>query len=184
VRLMSTAAPFPGFDSPGVGFEQPFEMLEACHDRVRRSLALLEKLVDYLDTHGHDTQSRSAAADVLRYFDLAAPLHHADEEAHVFPLLLSQGDALLRTAVRGLQSDHQRMGVLWAAVREPLLRWCQPGYLDSVPASTRATVTSFRTLYDTHLATEEGLAFPTARSHMAAAELHDMGRQMQARRRV
>ncbi|RZJ07918.1 MAG: hemerythrin domain-containing protein, partial [Rubrivivax sp.] len=29
---------------PAVGFDQPFEMLAACHDRVRRSLDLLERL--------------------------------------------------------------------------------------------------------------------------------------------
>jgi hypothetical protein len=25
---------FPGFDTPAVGFRQPYEMLEACHERV------------------------------------------------------------------------------------------------------------------------------------------------------
>jgi hypothetical protein len=53
-----------GFDSPSVGFEQPFEMLAACHDRVLRSLALLQRLVDHIDAQGHDAQSRSAAVDV------------------------------------------------------------------------------------------------------------------------
>ncbi|MEQ1661023.1 MAG: hemerythrin domain-containing protein, partial [Hylemonella sp.] len=92
-------------------------MLAACHERVQRSLDLLGRLVDYIGKQGHDAQTRSAAADVLRYFDLAAPLHHQDEELHVFPLLLAQGDAALRTAVQQLQADHLRMGELWAAVR-------------------------------------------------------------------
>ena len=65
---MSTAfsKSLPGFHAPAASFEQPFEMLEACHPRVRRSLALLGKLVEHIDQHGHSEQTRSAAADVLR----------------------------------------------------------------------------------------------------------------------
>jgi hypothetical protein len=65
MRMTTTA--LPGFDSPAIGFEQPFEMLEACHDRVRRSLALLGRLIEHIDRHGHDDKSRGAASDVLRY---------------------------------------------------------------------------------------------------------------------
>lgn len=85
---------FQGFNAPAVGFEAPFDMLEACHERVRRSLALLNRLVTWVDEHGHDDMSRSAASDVLRYFNLAAPLHHQDEELHVFPLLSCGDDAV------------------------------------------------------------------------------------------
>lgn len=180
---MSTPTAFPGFDTPAVGFEQPFEMLEACHERVRRSLTLLGKLLTHIDAHGHDAQTRSAAADVLRYFDIAAPLHHEDEEINVFPLLLAQGDATLRAAVQGLQADHQRMSALWSVVRESLLRWCQADGSGAVDAATHAEVKRFRTLYDSHIEIEEGLVYPAARAQLGAEELGDMSRQMQARRR-
>jgi hemerythrin-like domain-containing protein len=180
---MSNAEPaFPGFDSPGVGFGQPFEMLEACHERVQRTLTLLGKLVDHVEHKGHDEQTRSAAADVLRYFDIAAPLHHEDEEVNVFPLLLAEGDAPLRAAVQRLQGEHQRMGELWAAVREPLLRWREPGATESVDDATRSAVKSFRDIYDGHIATEEGLVFLAARTLMDDAALAHMGQAMQARR--
>lgn len=180
--MSKTPNALPGFDSPGVGFEQPFEMLEACHERVRRSLALLGKLVDYIERQGHDEQSRSAASDVLRYFDLAAPLHHEDEETHVFPPLLAQDDAAMHQAVRRLQNEHQRMSALWAAVREPLSRWSQAGATEAVSEQTRADVAGFRELYAGHLETEEGLVFPAARAQMPGNELAGMGRAMQARR--
>lgn len=170
------------FDSPSVGFEQPFEMLEACHERVQRSLTLLGRLVDHIDAHGHDAQSRSAAVDVLRYFDRAAPLHHEDEEVNVFPLLLAQGDAQLHAAVHRLQDDHQRMIALWATVREPLLHWSQGGGSGPVEASTRTDIERFRALYGSHIETEEGLVYPAARLLVDATGLHDMSRQMQARR--
>ena len=93
-RMSKVSASIPGFSAPAVGFEQPFEMLEACHDRVRRSLALLRRIVDHVDAHGHDAASRSAVADVLRYFDLAGPHHHEDEEEDLFPALIEKARRL------------------------------------------------------------------------------------------
>jgi len=180
--MSRSAAAFPGFDSPGVGFGQPFEMLEACHERVQRSLTLLGKLVDYIDQNGHSTQTQSAAADVLRYFDIAAPLHHEDEEVHVFPLLLAQGDAPLRAAVQRLQGEHQRMGELWAAVRQPLLRWREPGVTEKVDDATRSAAKSFREIYAGHIAAEEGPVYLAARALMDDDALAGMGQAMQARR--
>ena len=103
---MATRVSLPGMHTPGAGFDQPFEMLDACHDRVRRSLDLLARLRSYLRDKGCDDSARQAARDVLRYFDMAAPLHHEDEERHVFPPLLAQtGDAPLLALVRQLQRD-------------------------------------------------------------------------------
>ena len=120
---MGKPASLPGFQSPAVGFEQPFEMLQACHERVQRSLDLLRRLTAHIDAHGHDAASRSAAADVLRYFDLAAPLHHEDEELHVFPALAASPDAGVRQAIATLRDDHRRMAERWARARLVLLAW-------------------------------------------------------------
>jgi hypothetical protein len=57
--------------TPAASLDQPFELLAGCHDRVRRSLALLQRLVEHVRAHGADAQARSAADDVLRYFDIA-----------------------------------------------------------------------------------------------------------------
>jgi hemerythrin-like domain-containing protein len=181
---MATSTAVPGFDSPAVGFEQPFEMLHACHDRVRRSLSLLERLVQHIDRAGHDEPSRSAAADVLRYFDLAAPLHHQDEEVNVFPVLLAQNDPGMARLVHALREDHVRMSALWAALREPLARWSQAGCRDSIAQQTRDTVVAFRAAYATHLEAEEGVVFPATQALMDAAAQIEIGRQMQARRQT
>jgi len=151
---------------------------------VQRSLDLLGRLADYMGNQGHDAQTRSAAADVLRYFDLAAPLHHQDEEQHVFPLLLAQGDVALRATVQRLQADHRQMEALWAGVREALLRWREPGCQETVAADTMEAITRFRGLYAGHIDAEEGLVFPAARAAMSAAALSAMGAEMQARRRA
>lgn len=171
-------------NAPAVGFEQPFEMLVACHDRVRRSLDLLARLIAHVDRHGHDAQSRSAAQDVLRYFDLAAPHHHEDEERHVFPRLLASGDEALVQAVHRLRADHERMSQTWSALSGHLVAWAEPGATVPADASMRAQAESFQALYAAHLPVEEGLVFPAARSRCDEAALGTMGREMQQRRQA
>ncbi|MFP5465887.1 MAG: hemerythrin domain-containing protein, partial [Gammaproteobacteria bacterium] len=107
---------------PAPGYEQPFAMLEACHERVHRMLDLLERLRAYLPDHGADRSARDAARDVMRYFDQAAPNHHRDEELHVFPPLLAGGDADTAALVRRLQQDHVRMESAWQSARAVLAR--------------------------------------------------------------
>lgn len=178
---MGTA--LPGFDAPAVGFEQPYEMLEACHERVQRTLDLLDRLLDYVAQQGHDAQTRSAAADVLRYFDLAAPLHHEDEEKHVFPLLLAQGTAALCVAVRQLQAEHEEMSALWQQLRQPLLRWREADAVDRPDAALLALTERFQRLYAGHIPQEEALVYPAARAAMDDTTQARMGAEMQARRR-
>lgn len=178
---MATA--LPGFDSPAVGFEQPYEMLDACHERVRRSLDLLGRLVDSIASKGNDKQTQSASSDVLRYFDLAAPLHHQDEELHVFPRLLAQGSAAQRDTVLRLQAEHRRMEQDWAVLRTALLRWREPGCTEAVDTATHEAAMRFVALYTEHLNTEDTLVFPAARAFTPAGELEGMGAEMQARRK-
>ncbi len=167
-------------DSPAAGFDEPFELLLACHGRVQRMLDLLGRLGVHLARHGCDGPARQAAQDVTRYFDLAGPAHHEDEERHVFPPLLRDGDAHLLVVVRQLQRDHVAMGLQWAAVRADLQdvvegRW-QPG--TAVPARWGA----FAELYAGHIRLEDERVYPAARGRLDAAQQAAMGREMAQRR--
>lgn len=173
---------FPGFDAPAVGFEQPFEMLEACHERVQRSLALLGRLIEHIDAKGHDEQTRAAAADVLRYFDRAAPLHHEDEELHLFPLLLRRGEAEVVAAVKRLQREHVEMTALWARLRVALSGWALGEGPGAIDAATRACATAFSALYPKHIETEESLVYPSARALVDEAAGARIGEEMRTRR--
>jgi len=166
--------------SPAAGFDQPFEMLGACHERVRRMLALLERLRDHLRAHGADGQARQAAADVVRYFEQAAPAHHEDEERHVFPLLLREGDTALRATVERLRRDHLAMAAQWPEVQAVLRRVAAGGALPT--ADEEAACAGFAALYADHLPAEDGLVFPAARARMDAAAQHAMGEEMARRR--
>jgi hemerythrin-like domain-containing protein len=157
-------------------------MLGACHDRVRRMLALLTRLREHLRTHGADGQARQAATDVLRYFDQAAPAHHEDEERHVFPLLLREGDAAQRPTVERLQRDHRAMAAQWPAVRALLQRVAAGAAAPA--ADEEAACDRFAALYVSHLSAEDEIVFPAARARMNAAAQQAMGDEMARRRGV
>jgi hemerythrin-like domain-containing protein len=168
---------------PSVGFDQPFEMLRACHERVRRTVGLLVRLHAHLDVQGADASARQAAADVLRYFDLAGPLHHEDEERHVLPRLRAAGGEAAALADR-LHADHRRMAIDWARVRADLQAVVagEAAALDS-SAERLARWQAFGSLHAEHVVAEEALAYPEAERRLGAAETAAMGDEMVGRRR-
>lgn len=160
---------------PGSSYEQPFELLTACHQRVERSLALLLRLCEHLRSHGADAAARDAARDVLRYFDIAAPLHHQDEELHVFPALVE--DPALAPLCARLLAQHGEIEHQWQALR-PLLERLEPAELGTLSAAAQA----FATLHEEHLRSEDGLVFPAALARVDEPGRRAMGVEMAARR--
>ncbi len=161
---------------PAVGFDQPFEMLSACHERVQRSLGLLARLAGHLRTAGADAAARDAARDVLRYFDIAAPQHHEDEERHVLPRLRAMG---LGEVADRLAADHLGMRAAWHALRPGLL-----ALRDEACLPDTGDWPAFAALYDAHIALEESNAYPAVRAPLGPAELAVMGDEMAGRRRT
>ena len=180
---MTASASLPGLHSPGVGFEQPFEMLQACHERVQRMLSLLQRQQDYLHDKPCDDMARQAARDVLRYFDIAAPLHHEDEELHVFPPLLAGGDAALKDLVRQLQRDHVLMAERWAAARVGLQALAD-GAVRAFTPQHETALDRFAQCYDDHLRHEDDRIYPAARALLDDPAQQSMGQEMARRRGV
>ena len=192
----------PGHRAPGAGYEAPFEMLDACHERVERMLRLLNKLRAHLQASGWDAQAAEAARDVLRYFNEAAPRHHEDEERHVFPAVLAAPDApalphpgtgdgtgigsSLHAVVRRLLQDHADMQTRWASARPVLERIARPatGPWQQLAACEEAALDSFASLYASHIEAENHLIYPAAQQTLTPAQLQTMSADMMARRGV
>lgn len=172
----------PGVRSPGAGFDEPFAMLQACHERVRRSLDLLARLRQYLRDTGWDESAAQAARDVLRYFDIAAPLHHEDEELHVFPPLLAgtPEDGVVQL-VRQLQRDHVQMAERWAAARGALQALGE-GAITALTPQQEAALERFAHSYESHLRHEDDTIYPAARALLGAETQQAMGEEMARRR--
>lgn len=162
--------------APSAGFDQPFELLAACHQRVLRMLQLLLRLQAHLGTKGADPEAGRAALDVMRYFDIAGPAHHEDEERHVFPRLR---DAGLGQLAERLQLEHLAMAEAWNGVRRTLSevvngQWDREAIAQRWPA--------FDALYRAHVDLEETIAFPAAARLADAAARQAMGQEMAERR--
>lgn len=173
---MTTASPLTLHPAPAASFDEPFEMLLACHDRVRRMLSLLQRLQMHLAGHGADDQAAAAARDLMRYFDSAGPAHHEDEERHILPELVLQGHAALAGR---LHAEHQRMAADWAVVRAALQ---QVAAGQAVTADATAPWQAFAALYGIHIDLEEGIAYPAVLASADPATQQAMGHEMAARR--
>lgn len=167
--------------APAAGFDEPFEMLAACHERVERMLVLLERLAAHLPAHGSDAQAVAAARDVMRYFDLAAPHHHEDEERHVLPALRAAGDDAFAAQI---EQEHVEMRRRWLELRRSLLDVAGGTWVASGDAAEFAPWQQFAALYRAHAASEESLAFPQARATLDADAQRAMGQEMARRRGV
>ena len=167
--------------TPAAGLDEPFAMLHACHERIERTLGLLGRLVAHIATNGVDEQARQAALDVQRYFDVAAPQHHLDEERHVLPALLASGDPSLAALAHRLEADHRAMEAAWAVARG-VLQQVADGALARLEPAQQEALHSFTQLYAAHLVAEEGTAFPSAEARLDAAAVQAMSADMRARR--
>ena len=185
-RATTRPVMLPGHSAPAAGFEAPFEMLATCHERVERMLKLQARLQQHLLDKGCDEAARQAARDVMRYFDIAAPLHHQDEELHVFPPLLAGPDADVRELVARLIQDHRKMEVDWAEARRVLLVIADSPASGWTPLTACQTdaLTQFAALYRHHLDEEDGVAYPAAQSALSPAAVQAMSEDMMQRRGV
>lgn len=175
----------PGHRSPGVGCEAPFEMLEACHERVQRMLALLSRARVYGKVHGCDESFINAINDVVRYFESAAPQHHLDEERHVFPIILKLNNYDLSETVIRLKKEHRRMKILWTSLRVifSLVTKFKP-QKPVFSTEENFLIDEFISIYEIHILVEERKIYPESIKRITDGELSDMSLDMMQRRGI
>jgi hemerythrin-like domain-containing protein len=159
--------------------DDPMALLRACHDKVRHFTTLIQRLRTHVDTHGADAQARDAAVAVRRYFTLAAPLHHDDEDVDLYPALKTLGDAALNARVDALSAEHAQLSGLWQALRP----WLDALALEQMPAGALPDVDAFALRYRAHAQAEEDELYPYAARLNAATRLR-LAAAMSARRSV
>lgn len=164
------------FASRSADFEQPIEMLVACHDQIRRFTTLCQRLDRHVADHGADAEAAQAAASILRYFDLAAPLHHQDEEDDLFPALRTLGDAALTARMDAIEAEHADLARLWVPVRTWLVQ-----IADGTTCPPPAELPSFISAYPRHAAHEETDLYGAAQ-RLPADTLARISARMRGRR--
>jgi iron-sulfur cluster repair protein YtfE (RIC family) len=163
------------------GFDEPLELLSACHGRIEAQLETLAKLAAHLPVHGADAQARQAAANVMRYFDTAGINHHLDEEEDLFPLLArmasEEREVEIMLLIDELLAEHREMEKGWQSTRALLSQIARGEPVELAPEP-------FALLYRLHIAREEALLLPYAASVLVAGERALLGASMAVRRKV
>lgn len=165
------------------GFDDPLELLRACHGKILRQCETLCRLAEHLKTKGCDPEAQKAAQGILRYFSTAGRLHHQDEELDLFPALSATKGAAAQgvaTLLERLLAEHLDMQASWDAL-QPLLGELASGQPVALPDDV---VQRFIVCHTRHIALENGELLPLAAQLLNADQLGAMGRKMAARRGV
>lgn len=168
---------------PGPSFDEPIEILKACHERVSAKCATLEKLAVHLPLAGADTQAQQAARSIMRYFDNAAPHHHADEEQDLFPMLIEAARRQRSPAIERISSlldEHRSLEATWERLRAVLADIAD----GKARPLERALVDEFVGTYRKHMAVEEGQIFPLAEACLDRDQFAILSAAMVARRTI
>ena len=120
----------------------------------------------------------------MRYFDEAAPIHHADEEEDLIPMLQTVARdadaALLKLMVPSLMREHAEMAQAWQTLKPSLAQ---------IAAGTAAgldlgQVKNFSLLYAVHMDTEETHIATMAKRLFDPEHMHLLGNAMRTRRGI
>lgn len=165
------------------GFDDPLEMLLACHRRIEHHLEVLERLQAHVAQRGVDAEASGAAQSVLRYFTSAAEAHNQDEEKDLFPLLEQRipagaDKARFHVLRERLEGEHARVGELWTRLRRPL-----EAIAEGLPRHlVVADVGEYVDAYRRHIAEEEDVLTPLLVKWLDESDRGALGRSMRERR--
>lgn len=162
-------------------FREPIDYLYADHFRRRIVCRFLDEIA--LDPGGPDIARLSSVA--LDYIEQDLPLHVADEEQDLFALLRERcvPEDRLDAMLSVLSEEHARdweLSLLLTAGLRSLAAGKPLRQSDEFPH----VAATFAEGQRRHLAWEEAVMFPLARTRLLQADLETMGRNMAARRNV
>jgi hemerythrin-like domain-containing protein len=146
-----------------------FDRLDLTHRAAVEMLQAFDRLLGHLDDKGVDDAARQSAQDIMGFFAGPGRQHHAEEEMHVFPVLLAGGDPTLVQHVHRLQQDHGWLEEDWREL-SPQIEAIAGGYSWYDLAMLRAALPIFAALYHEHIALEESLIYPEAKRRKQALE--------------
>ena len=167
---------------PAPDFDQPIAVLKHCHERIRKQILTMQRLLEHLPRHGANLEAQQAAKAVLNYFNKSAHLHHADEEENLMPMLnqVASGEdaAILQQLVPKILKEHQKMEAAWAVLALQL---------DEIASGESAElsandVQTFGELYAGHMVKEETYLAPMAMRLLSDEQMQALGHAMQVRR--
>ncbi len=158
--------------------EDAISLLLGCHDRIRHFTSIALRIAQHANAPASDRAD--AARSVLRYFQIALPLHEADENESIYPRLHQRLPAgALAEANENMVRQH---GEIDRVIAELIPMW-QSTVEGAKPAPALFSTTErLQSLWDTHLALEEEKVLPAMRKYLTGEDLESIRAEMRARR--
>jgi hemerythrin-like domain-containing protein len=165
-------------------FREPIEFLYGEHERLRRHCENLARLAK----DPAAAEAPEIAAAILDFLENDLPLHRADEEEDLFPLLERRSavpetgshDELL-SSLEVLRQEH-RDDIEQGHSLLPPLRLIAEGEAPRDPEMFRHYVRAFVHLQRGHQAMENRVVLPAAFERLTPQDMAELGRRMAARR--
>jgi len=175
-------------DDPSVKnatFERPLELLSSCHEKILHFSSTLLKLSTALKQEGWNDNFVATAEQIQRYFNVAAPEHHHDEELHLFPAIISLDPEFkkpetleLVTAINLMIKEHVESDALWESLNSMLEERTENfDELEKLAIQFEADMRE-------HAEIENETIFPFAEEHISEKEFEKMGAEIAKRRGV
>ncbi|WP_198263670.1 hemerythrin domain-containing protein [sulfur-oxidizing endosymbiont of Gigantopelta aegis] len=169
----------------GVSFEHPLTLLLSCHDKVKHFSSALVTLSLALKKEGWNEQLVASSDQIRRYFNVAAPEHHLDEEEHLFPAIIALDPELKKPQslaivqlIHRLIKEHVESDSLWESLDGLLAErsndFARLGKLSA----------DFKREMHTHADIENEQIFPYAKANMSDEILKAIGLSIAKRRGV
>ena len=154
----------------------PFEMLSGCHRHLLQACEALDGIARTFEAgRPLDDERLARLGEIVVLLDVAVPLHIADEERTLFPLLQGRDPAGAGPTMT-MHRDHEQHEQLGYALRSAILH--------RDPRAIARTARALTREYRRHIELEEDLLLPRARKLVPdAAARRFMVEEMIERRR-
>jgi hemerythrin-like domain-containing protein len=166
-------------------FESPLELLLSCHEKILHFSSALQQLVQTLAQQGWTAELEKTADMICRYFTIAGPEHHLDEEKHLFPALIAIDPELTKPetlelvqALNQLIKEHVETDLLWESLNIMLSERSQDF------ATLKELAEQFAADMQEHVDIENNTIFPYAREHLSRQTFKKMGLAIARRRGI
>lgn len=160
--------------------EDAISLLLGCHQRIRHFTQVAFRLARISDVPA--TDRAAAARSVLRYFQIALPLHEADENQSIYPRLrekLRAGE--LSEANEAMVRQHTEIDDIIAKLI-PLWQGMAESGERPMDSLLLKLTERLRQLWEIHLSLEEQQVIPALRDHLTSEDLGTIRAEMSARR--
>jgi len=163
---------------PSSDKEDAISLLLGCHQRIRHFTEVALRLAQNPEAPVSDRSE--AARSVLRYFQVALPLHEADENESIYPRLRRKlPPGALADANEAMVRQHTEID---AVIAELIPQWQSVAAAAGQPPELLSRTSHLQQLWDVHLSVEEEHVVPALRQHLTADDLNAIRNEMSVRR--